>query len=213
MDVVSISVKSRSEFGKKANKALRIEGGIPAVLYGGNENIHFSTNKRDVKALVYTPDFKLAEIEIDGAKYKSFIKDIQFHPVTDEIIHIDFLKLIDGVKVKVEVPVKFKGVSPGIKEGGKMIQQLRKVKIKSLPSDLTDQLVADISGANLGDAIRVRDLELPAGLELMTEGATPIATIEVPRALKSAEAGEEGKAGEEGAAGAGDAAPEATPDA
>lgn len=202
MEVVSIKAESRSEFGKKANKQLRKEGSIPAVLYGKDGNVAFKTKHNDVKHLIYTPDFKLASIEIDGSTHKAFIKEIQFHPVTDAIQHIDFLKLIDGVKVNVEVPVRFKGVSPGIKAGGKLIQSMRKVKIKAMPDQLVDELIADISEVELGDAIRVRDLVLADGLEVMTEPSIPVASVEVPRVLKTADEDAEAAETAEGAEGA-----------
>jgi len=212
MESVIITGESRSQFGKKANKSLRKEGKIPAVLYGGDEVNHFSTTVKDVKHLVYTPDFKLAEIQVDGKAEKAILKDIQFHPVTDEIVHIDFLRLQDNTTVKVEVPVVFRGVSPGVKNGGKLIQSLRKIKIKTTPENLVDELTVDISHVELGNAVRIRDLDEVEGIEVLNEGAIPIAIVEVPRVLKTedeeaeelataeGEEGAEGAAGEEGAA-------------
>lgn len=215
MQIVSISTTSRSEIGRKATKAVRKSGAIPAVLYGGGEVKHFTTSVKEVKTLVYTPDFKLAELDIDGAKHKAILKDIQFHPVTDEIMHIDFLKLIDGVKVKVNLPVRYEGTSPGVKEGGKLITALRSIKVKTVPEKLVDQLIADISNTKLGEAIRVKDLQVGDGIEVMTDPNIPVASVNVPRVLKSLEEAEaaaeagEGAEGAEGAPAAEGAAPEA----
>jgi large subunit ribosomal protein L25 len=179
---------------------IRKQGRIPAVLYGPNVNEHFSVTHNDIKKLVYTPDFKVGEVELGGTNHKCIVKDVQFHPVTDQIRHIDFLLLKEGTKVKVELPVKFKGVSPGVKEGGTLMQSMRKVKVKLDPKDLVDELFVDISELTLGNSIRVKDLEVAKGIEVMVNEATPIASVEIPRALKSAQAAAEGT--EEEAAGA-----------
>ncbi len=190
MDILNVPTQKREATGKKHNKVVRKSGRIPATIYGGGENINISVTHNEVKKLIYTPEFKLANLDVDGTSHKAIIKEMQFHPVTEAIMHIDFLKVIDGTTIKVEVPVRFKGVSPGVKSGGKLIQQMRRVKIKTLPENLVDSLYVDISGLELGDAVRVRDLEIGEGIEVMTEGATPVALVEVPRALKSAAAAE-----------------------
>jgi len=186
MQIVPINTASRPDIGKKATKAVRKSGRIPAVLYGGGDVMHFSTTTKDIKPIVYTPDFKVAEIEIDGSKHKAILKDIQFHPVTDEVIHIDFLKLIDGVKVKVNLPVRYQGVSPGVKEGGKLLPSLRNVKVKTVPEKLVDELIADISETHLGQSIRVKDLIVGDGIEVITDPNIPVASVNVPRILKGA---------------------------
>lgn len=213
MQVVSINTAKRETLGRKATKASRKSGAIPSVLYGGNEVHHFTTTAKDVKSLVYTPDFKLAELDLDGQKHKAILKDIQFHPVTDEILHLDFLRLIDGVNVKVDVPVRYEGTSPGVKEGGKLMISLRNVTIKTKPEHLVDQLVADISEVKLGDSIRVKELQINENIEVMTDANIPVASVIVPRALKSADdqAAEDAAAAEgaEGAAEGAEGAPAA----
>lgn len=190
MNTVEIQGSLRSGVGKKVTGAERKNGLIPAVLYGGNEVNHFNVTSASVKHLVYTPDFKLAKITIGGQSYTAILKQVQFHPVTDQIIHIDFLRLIDKTPIKVEVPLRFKGTSPGVKVGGKLIQQVRKVKIKTLPENLVDELNADISSLDLGQSLRVRDIHIPSGVEIINNPATPVALIEIPRALKAAAAAE-----------------------
>jgi large subunit ribosomal protein L25 len=190
--MISLEIQGtkRSEFGKKGSKTDRKNGNVPAVLYGGDEVIHFTVTPASVKHLIYTPDFKIADLNIDGKHYRAILKQSQFHPVTDELLHIDFLRLIEKTPIKVEVPLRFKGVSPGVKVGGKLIQQIRKIKIKTTPEFLVDELKADISKLDLGQALRVREVIVPNGVEIINNGATPVALIEIPRALKAAAAAE-----------------------
>jgi large subunit ribosomal protein L25 len=176
MDTINIEGVSRS-LGSKSSKEIRRAGQVPCVLYGQDANVHFSVTPKSVKPLVYTPDFKLAEIDIEGKKIRSIIKDIQFHPVTDAIQHIDFLQLTDGVPVKVSIPLKTKGESEGVKVGGKLLQQVRKVLV-------------DISSLELGQSARIRDIEVNENMQIMNPSATPVVMVEVPRALKSAQASE-----------------------
>ena len=186
MNVVAVQVQERGTLGKKASKSDRRSEIIPCVLYGGDQPVHFTTTEKEVKNLIYTGDFKLAELEIGGKKVKSIVKEVQFHPVTDKIMHIDFLRLIDGTPIKVELPVRFRGTSPGVRIGGKLIQNLRKVKVKTLPKDLVDQVLIDISSLELGQSIRVRDIDANEGVEIMNAPGIPVATIEIPRAMRSA---------------------------
>lgn len=186
MQVVQIKAESRNETGKTAARAVRKQGKIPAVLYSKKGVTHFSTTTGELRSIVYTPDFKLAQIDIDGTQHKAILKSIDFHPVTDEITHVDFLELTEGSTIKVEIPVKTVGVSPGVKSGGKLIKTLRSVKVKVSPENLVDTLSVDISSLKLGNVVRVRDVKLPEGISLMVDGAIPVANVEIPRALKSA---------------------------
>ena len=203
MNVVSIKAEKRAEVGSKSSRNLRREGKIPCVLYGGGEVNYFTVVKNQVKSLIYTPEFKLAEIEIDGKTHKCIVKDLQVHPLTDDIVHIDFLRLVDNVKVKVELPLGFTGVSPGVKGGGTLVQNMRTIKIKTTPDKLVDMLYVSIEGLLLGNSVRVKDVEVAEGMEVLSALATPVAQVAVPRALKSTEAeeeeGEEGTEVEEGA--------------
>lgn len=126
-----------------------------------------------------------------GSKTEQCIlKDVQFHPVSNEVVHLDFLRLIKGTPVNVEIPVRFKGVSPGVKAGGKLVQVIRKLKVKTTPENLIDEIVVDISHLELGQVLRIKDVEALKGIEISATPATPIANIEIPRALKSAAAAE-----------------------
>ena len=127
MEFIAIKGKVRSDIGKKAAKAIRHNNEVPCVIYGGEKAIHFAAPAIDFKKLIYTNDFKMVDIEVDGKTYKCILKDMQFHPVTDRLLHLDFLELVDGKPIKVELPVRFKGTAPGVKTGGKLFQKLRKI--------------------------------------------------------------------------------------
>jgi len=208
MQSVKVSGEVRENLGKKYSKATRREGLVPGVLYGAGDPVHFTIKALDVRSLVYTPEFKLAELSVGGKSYKAIVKDYQFHPVTDQLRHIDFLALQPNHPLKVQVPVVFEGDSPGVRGGGKLQVAVRRVKIKTTPENLVDKLVLDISELELGSAIRVRDIAPIEGVEIMNPGGQPIASVEVPRALRSAataelKAAEDGEAvgeGEEAAA-------------
>ena len=189
MQIVEIKAQVRDTFGKKANIQLRREGLAPAVVYAKDGVDHIVINPKDLKTLIYTPDFKLAQLNIDGQMQKVIVKDIQFHPVTDAILHIDFLRLIDGVSVTCDVPVTFTGDSPGLKEGGQIIRALRKVTLKTIPEKLVDQISGDISAMNLGDSLRIKDLEIPDGIEVVNNSNAPVCFVDVPRIAKLKEEG------------------------
>ncbi|MEM9527676.1 MAG: 50S ribosomal protein L25 [Bacteroidota bacterium] len=186
MQTVQVSGEVRENLGKKHSKATRREGLIPAVLYGAGDPVHFTIKPLAVRPLIYSPEFKLAELTVKGKSYKAIVKDYQFHPVTDQLRHIDFLALQDGHPVKVQVPVTFEGTSPGVRSGGKLQVAVRRVKIKTTPEHLVDKVVLNISELELGSAIRVRDIAPMEGVEIMNPAGTPIASVEVPRALRSA---------------------------
>jgi large subunit ribosomal protein L25 len=196
MEAVVVSGQLRPGLGKKGTKAVRNEGRIPCVLYTKDEVVHFSTTGKDVKSIVYTPDFKVADIAIEGKTYRAILKDVQWHPLSDEIVHIDFMGLQPGHTIKVEVPLRFKGVSPGVKAGGKLQQKLRRIRIKTTPENMVDELSVNISSMELGQSIRVRDIIVEdEGVEILNSPGVPVATIEIPRALRSAAAAAEKAAG------------------
>ena len=189
MEIVSVQCEKRDASTKAS--VVRKEGKIPAVMYGGDINENFSTTLNEVKKLIYTPDFKIANINLDGKEQKCIVKSVQYHPLTDQIEHIDFLAIDEGRKVKVEIPVRFKGVSPGVKAGGKLLQSMRKVKIKVDPKHLVNELFIDISNLQLGSAVKVKDIDIDENIEIMVNKNIPVAVVEVPRALKSAAAQKE----------------------
>lgn len=186
MQTVAVAGQARESLGKKSTKAVRAAGEVPAVLYGSGDPVHFSVKPLDVRSLIYTPEFKLAELTVGDTTTKAIIKDIQFDPVTDNLIHLDFLALQEGHPIKVSVPVAFEGTSPGVRAGGKLQQAVRHIKIKTTPDKLVDRITMNISGLGLGESIRVRDIEEMEGVEIINPAGQPVATVIVPRAMRSA---------------------------
>jgi large subunit ribosomal protein L25 len=185
MQIITISGKARQNVGKVATKADRAAGNIPCVMYAGNEVVHFTSTISELRGILYTPKFYKAIINIEGTTHEALLKDVQSHPITEEILHIDFHKLTPGAKVIVEIPIRIIGQSPGVKEGGKLLVKVRKVKVKAAPEDLKDAIDIDISELKLGQSFKVRDIKTD-GLEILNSPAIPLVSVEVTRALKSA---------------------------
>ncbi len=186
MEIIAIQGHRKEKSGKQVTKKIRNSGMVPAVLYksGGGDTIAFSLKPQEIRHLVYSPNFKLAEITINGQTHKCILKDIQFHPVTEAVLHLDFLELVPGVTFKALVPLRFNGTAPGVKAGGKFLPKLRKVNIMTTPEKVVDEVAADISNMELGDTIRVRDIITPDGVVITNSASIPVASIEVPRALR-----------------------------
>ena len=184
MNVIRLSVEPRTEMGKKATKALRNAGKIPAILYSKNGVHHFTTTLNSVKSLIFTPDFKLSEIDLEGETRRAIIKFVDFHPVTDNIQHIDFQELVDGHMIKTEIPLRTKGESPGEKDGGRLMKLMQKIKVKTTPEDLVDELLVDISELLLGSSIKAKDIDVPEGIELLIDSNVPVISVEIPRVIE-----------------------------
>ncbi|MGY3053989.1 large subunit ribosomal protein L25 [Pedobacter sp. UYEF25] len=186
MKTIAISGSPRENVGKRDAKGLRYEGKAPAVLYGGKEQHHFSVLITDLKDVIYTAEANFVEIDLDGKKTKAIVKDAQFHPLTDVLLHIDFLQLFDDKEIVMEIPVKLTGTSPGVKVGGKMVQKLRKLRVKALPSDMPQSVDVSISKLEVGGIIRVRDVKTEKFSVINTAEDT-ITSVSLSRALKQAE--------------------------
>ena len=158
MKILAISVKERQNVGKSNTRALRNQGNVPCVLYGGEKQVTFYAHENDFRKLVYTPDTFIAELNIDGSKVRAILQDIQFHPVTDKIIHVDFYQLFDNKEITMKIPVKLTGTSPGVLNGGSLRFTNRKLKVKALPSNLPDFISADISGLKIGSKLLISSL-------------------------------------------------------
>ena len=158
MKSVSIQGSKRESVGKKATKALRNAGLVPCVVYGGDEPLHFSAPELAFKNLVYTPDAHTVEIELDGVTVQAILQDIQFHPVTDRILHIDFYQIFDGKEVTMNIPVHFTGNSKGVRNGGVLRKTNRVLRVKALPKDLPDFLEADITNLKIGNKLYIGEL-------------------------------------------------------
>ena|SRR5210317_1414537 len=159
MKSITINGSQRESVGKAATKALRNAGKVPCVLYGGENPIHFSADAVAFKKLVYTPNVYTATIELDGKSYSAILQDIQFHPVTDKILHIDFYQLFEDKLVTMQTPVKLEGNAPGVIKGGRLSFPMRKLSVRALPADLPDFITADISKLEIGNKLYVTALE------------------------------------------------------
>ena len=160
MKSITINGSKREHVGKVASKALRNAGKVPCVIYGGEKPLHFSADELSFSKLVYTPDAHTVVIALeDGSKTDAVLQDIQFHPVTDKIIHVDFFQLHEGKEISMIIPVRFEGTAPGVRDaGGNLQKNKRKLSVRALPKNLPDFLLADVSTLNLNDSITVADL-------------------------------------------------------
>jgi large subunit ribosomal protein L25 len=186
MKSITISGSLRENVGKRDAKELRYEGKVPAVLYGGATQTHFAVSVADLKPVVYTPVVHFIDIEVAGKKTQAIIKDIQFHPLTEEIIHVDFLELDQAKPVTIEIPIRLTGTSPGVKTGGKLVQKLRKLRIKALPKDHIDNIDVSIETLEVGKSVRVSDLKLEK-LIITNAIEDTIVSVTTSRALRQAE--------------------------
>lgn len=185
MEVFKLQAQPRKGLGKVATKAIRKENRVPCVLYGGTDIQHFTLAPLDLRTLVYSPEFKVVEVDLDGTLHKCILKDVQYHPVDERIMHIDFLRLEPEHPVKINIPISFQGVAVGIKSGGKLIKKMRNVTIKTTPEHLIDKIVLDTTPMELGQSQRIKDLTEYEGVEILNNENIPVATIEVPRALRA----------------------------
>lgn len=191
MKTIEINGAKRANISKQEVKNLRGSEMVPCVLYGGEEQVHFSTDLSSFKGLVYTPDVHMVKLSVDGKEYQCVIQDVQYHPVTDVIIHADFLQVFDSKPVTMSIPVKLTGASEGVKMGGKLVTKYRRLKVKALPANLPDYISVDISPMKIGDSIRVRDLNL-SEVTLLESPANVIVSVNMTRNV-SAEAAEASK--------------------
>lgn len=183
----SREIASRSADQKRALKVMRKEKEIPAVLYGGEQLIHFTVTQGAVRTLVYTPNIYAVELTIDGVKHMAIMKEIQFQPVTDEIIHIDFLEVNDKKPVVMEVPVVLEGHAEGVKAGGKLTLQMRKLKVKAVYTEIPERLVINVEHLGLGKTMQVGALHFE-GLELMNAKNAVVCAVQLTRAARGAQA-------------------------
>ena len=186
MKSIAISGSPRENVGKRDAKELRYQGLVPAVLYGGPTQTHFAVSAADLRAVVYTPVVHFIDLEVAGVKSQAIIKDIQFHPLTEQIIHVDFLLLDEKKPITIEIPVKLTGTSPGVKVGGKLVQKLRKLRVKALPKDHLDNIDVSIEGLDVGKSVRVSDLKLEK-LIITNAKEDTIVSVTTSRALRQAE--------------------------
>ena len=186
MKSIAISGSPRENVGKRDAKELRYQAKVPAVLYGGPTQTHFAVSAADLRPVVYTPDVHFIDIEVAGVKTQAIIQDIQFHPLTEQIIHVDFLQLDPKKPLTMEIPVKLTGTSPGVKTGGKLVLKLRKLRVKGFPKDHLDTIDVSISELEVGKSVRVSDLSFDK-LTIVNAQEDTIVSVTTSRALRQAE--------------------------
>ena len=186
MKTITIEGHLRTESGKKATRQLRSQDNVPGVIYGGAKEVNFYASAKAFKPLVYTGEFQFAQINVDGGSYTCILKDLQFNKVTDLLNHVDFLELVGDKKIVATLPIKFTGVSVGVKAGGKLITKINALKIKALPKDLKEFIEVDITNLDLNGNIRVEDVKEP-NFEILNSPRIPIASVVLTRQLKQEE--------------------------
>ena len=186
MKTITIEGQLRTDSGKKSTRQLRSQQLVPAVIYGGKTEVNFSAPASSFKSIVYTSEFMFAEIKVDGKTYNCILKDLQFNKVTDVLIHLDFLELVEDKKVIATLPLKYTGTPMGVKAGGKLVLKIKSVKVKTLPKYLRENIEVDISALELNENIRVENIKVE-NMEIMNSPRIPIASVTMTRQLKQEE--------------------------
>jgi large subunit ribosomal protein L25 len=196
MKSVTINATEREDLGSKFARKLRKEGSVPCVMYGGDNPIHFYADTLQFRDLVYTAEARKAEINLGKNKVEAVVQDIQFHPVTDQIMHIDFMQLIDGKPVSVDVPVNLNGMARGVRNGGRLKHVLRKLTVRALPGELPSAIDIDVTELRIGQSIRVDDVKKTGNFEFLQADGAAICSIKMARGAFEDEEDEEGEEGE-----------------
>jgi len=200
MKTLEIKGSLRTDLGKKSSKNTRKEGNVPCVIYGKEQNIHFHTHENNFKNLVYTPSAHIVNLNLDGKEYKVVLQDIQFHPVTDKITHVDFIEIFDNKPIVISLPIKVTGDSVGVKAGGKLRIKKRHLKVRGFANDIPEFLLIDITDVKIHHSVKVGDLSYDK-IELIDSNITTILSVATSRVVQKEEGeGAEGAEGVEGAA-------------
>ena len=201
MKSLQITGQIRENLGKKESKKIREQGLVPVVLYGSDEVVHLTLAFSDLREFVYTPSVFLLDLSVDGKTYKAMIQDVQWHPIEEQILHIDLLKIDNEIPVKIGVPVELVGTAKGIKAGGKIKFNLRKLRIKAMVDNLPDTIKIDITKLNIGDSIKVEEMKLDNITFLDNKSNTIVGVVSTRLAKSGAGALDDEDELEEGAAG------------
>jgi large subunit ribosomal protein L25 len=186
MKIVSLSGSLRASVGSVNATALRNEGKVPCVIYGGKEQIHFSALEKDFKTIIFTPDACQVEVNIDGKKYLTILQETQFHRLTDRLIHADFLEIVEGKPLTMQIPVKTVGTSEGVRAGGKLTIKLRKLKVRGLANKLPDTIDINIEKLVIGKSVTVGEINID-GVELLNAKNVSVVSVNTTRAVAQAE--------------------------
>src|SRR5437762_10365862 len=187
MKTITIEGQLRTELGKGATRQLRSQGNVPGVIYGGEKEINFSAAAIAFKPLVYTPDFQFAEIKLNGDTHRCIMKELQFDKVTEHLIHVDLLEMVEDKKVIADIPLKFVGSPVGVKDGGKLHIKMKALKVKTYPKYLREHIEVNIDNLELNGNVRVEDVQVE-NYEIMNSPRIPVASVTLTRELKQEEA-------------------------
>lgn len=190
MQTIELNGQPRAASGKKENNILKRDGRIPCIIYGGGENIHFSVCAKEVKSIIYTPNSYIIHLNIDGKTETVVMREVQYHPVYEQILHIDFYRITPGKPLTIDVPVKLVGNSDGVKQGGKLALAKRKVRVSALEENLPDSIDIDVTTLGLGKSIFVSDVKID-NLSILTPATTAICAVRMTRAARGAQAATE----------------------
>ncbi len=191
MKTVSLSGSLRENVGKKDAKKMRREEKVPCVIYGGKEQVHFVLPEKDFKKILFTPEAFNILITIDGKEYSTILQEVQYHPVSDRVMHADFMEIIAGKPITVSIPVQYEGTAPGIIKGGRLTTAMRKMRLKGLLENIPEVITLDISKLDIGNSIKVRDIH-PENLQLLDiQGAVVVSVKTARGAQLDEEEGEE----------------------
>ncbi len=210
MKTITIEGQLRTEYGKSATRQLRSQELVPGVIYGGAKEINFLAPAKALRSLVYTPEFQLADVSVDGTTYRCILKDLQFGKVSDELIHVDLLELVEDKKVVASIPLKFTGIAAGVKEGGRMITKMKSLKVKTYPKHLKEQIEVAVDKLEIGENLRVEDVK-DENYEVLNSPRIPIVSVVTTRILRQEEATTDAAAPAKGAVPAAAAATTAPP--
>lgn len=189
MNTISVNAELRTDRGKKASRDLRAQDRVPGIIYGGEKEIAFHAKLNDLRPIIYTGDFMIVEVNVDGQTYKCILKDLQFDVVTDRLIHVDLLELVDGKKVIAEIPLNFVGQPKGVVlEGGRLVLKMNTLKIRTYPKYLVENIEVDITNLRLMGNLRVEDVVVE-NMEVMNPPRQPVASVTMTRELRQIGAG------------------------
>ncbi len=190
MKTVSLSGTLRAYVGKKDAKKLRREGKVPCVIYGGKEQKHFYLDQKDFKKIIFTPEVFIIKIDLEGTVYETILQDIQYHPVSDFVLHADFLELVPGRAVTLAIPVELQGTAPGVVKGGRLNLKLRKLRLKGLVENMPEHVVLNISKLDIGKSIKVKDISIE-NVQFLDPANAVVVGVKAARGLTAAELAEE----------------------
>jgi large subunit ribosomal protein L25 len=192
MKTLELKGSLRTETGKKFAKRMRRNAEVPAIIYGGKQNIMISLIESELRELIFTPNVYIINLNVEGKNHKAILKEVQFHPVSDKVLHIDFIEISETKKITISIPIELTGVAEGVKTGGKLALITRNLKVSALPKHLPDTLKVDITDLVLGKSRLVSDIEFP-NITILDPKSTVIASVKMTRAARGAQAAAEGE--------------------